>query len=265
MAGKNVSSKFFGAAGTYSNFNSTAVAQQLTSQLAGVTPTTQAAVSSTNVIDVAQEQAGKQIDALAAATKTSLSEQISSVGNAAASAGKAPPTIVTTATLTATTSAAPAKTGGAASGDAATSTAPAGSTVQTTATGSPAGAAGDATAGATTATPPAATTQKAVDVSKATEADASKVTIEATPDELASATPPPAAAPPTPVVAVVPVIVTPSPATPWLTYVLYAVAAVLLLVVLSIVGYMVVKKKSLAETWSAFKSNFSSVATTADK
>lgn len=91
---------FFASVG---NVTSNTFAQQVQTQLAGGTANAHAPPPATNVIQVALEQAGKQIDALAATTKTNLTQQITNVGTAAPD----PSTLTTTATLTATTSATP--------------------------------------------------------------------------------------------------------------------------------------------------------------
>lgn len=107
---KNSSSKFFGAAGLYENFNSTAFAQQLTNTLSGNESQKQAQVSAQNVVDLASQQASNQIDALAQVAKVGLAEQIRSVASAATTTGASKqqaPSISTSTTFTATTTAKP--------------------------------------------------------------------------------------------------------------------------------------------------------------
>ena len=243
---KSSSTKFFGAAGVYNNFNSTAFAQQLTDTLGGNTPTGQAQVSNTNVVDVAAEQAGQQIDALAQATKAGLSQQINTVASAAGSSATKPaPTIVTTATLTATTTATPPKAGDtpAASASTTTATTDTGAATSTTSTGSTTG----------TATTAAAATQ--ADTQAA--ADSGKVDVPGSDDDLL-ATPKPALVVPT---VVVPAVVAAPVSTGYSagTWVLIIIGALFAVALISLVGYMLYTKKSAGEAFEAFKANLSSV------
>jgi len=248
---KSSSTKFFGAAGVYNNFNSTAFAQQLTDTLSGNTPTQQAQVSSSNVVDVAAEQAGQQIDALAQATKAGLTRQINTVATAAGnSTSKPSPTIVTTATLTATTTATPP-----AGGDTASAA--------QTATGATTGAAtGDSTAAATTETPatPAATKTTQNQLQPATDAaiDSGKFDVPGSDDDLKAAAAKPTVTP-APLIVVPPVVAAAPSEYSTSTYILITIAALFALLFISLVAYMFYTKKSASESFEAFKENLSKV------
>lgn len=237
---KSQSTKFFGAAGTYNNFNSTAFAQQLTDTLSGTNTGQQAQVSNTNVVDQAAEQAGQQIDALAQATKAGLTRQIATV-TTAAGGSKPAPQIVTTATLTATTTATPQKN---ADGTAAAST--------TTSTGDTAATATETSAsGTTTGT---TTTEKAATDS---EIDSGKFDVPGSDEDIKASTTTAVVVPP---VVVAPVVVAPvDTGYSTGTYVLIVIGVLLLLAIIAMVGYMLYYKKSASEAIDALKKNLSNV------
>ena len=75
---KNSSTSFFGAAGWYDDFNSTAFAQQLTKNLSGNESQQQEKISNINIIDANSQKASQEIDALAQETKKDLNPKMSS-------------------------------------------------------------------------------------------------------------------------------------------------------------------------------------------
>ena len=237
---KSSSTKFFGAAGVYNNFNSTAFAQQLTDTLSGNTPTQQAQVTNTNVVDVAAEQAGQQIDALAQATKAGLTRQINTVASAAGNTTAQPsPTIVTTATLTATTTATPPN---------GTDTTAGATTIATGATD------GTTSTDSSTTTTTSATVEKPAEKPTDAAIDAGKFDVPGSEDDLKETTPTTTTPPP---IVVAPVVAPVSTNYSTGTYILIAIAAFLVLLFVIFVGYMLYTKKSASETFAALKANFS--------